>query len=310
MHKNVCPSVHTCACTLVHTYLCTFVHISAHMWTSVHKSACTSVHKCAYLCVHKCAQVLKYAQECMHKCAHLCMHSCAYLLVHTVHICLHMCRSVHNSACTSMHKCAHPHVLRGHHIPPVRKYVCAYPCVSRGSYVVFCVSQVCAPLGMLRETQIFQYMYVYAPPRVAAEIKFFHFPSTYVQMCPSSCAPREPNSSISQVCNPSHLPPRRPNCSISQVCAFLVCQNSHLLKYVPILVCPARFTFLNFASMCPSSCAPREQQISIARACAHPRVPRGYQTSPLLKYVSLTMCPAEIQILHLSSMPLSSCAPR
>ena len=181
--------------------------------------------------------------------------------------------------------------------------MCISSCVPRE--LIFSVSQVCAPLGMLRETQIFQYMYVYAPPRVAAEIKFFHFPSTYVQMCPSSCAPRQPNSSISQVCNPSHLPPRRPNCSISQVCAFLVCQNSHLLKYVPILVCPARVTFLHFASMCPSSCAPREQQISIARACAHPRVPRGYQTSPLLKYVSLTMCPAEIQILHLSSMCLS-----
>ena len=126
-------------------------------------------------------------------------------------------------------------------------------------------------------------------------------------VCALPHVPRESQIDVflKYVRNPCHLPPRMPNFSISQVCALLVCQISHLPKYVPLLVCPMGITFLHFASMCPSSCAPREQQISIARACAHPRVPRGYQTSPLLKYVSLTMCPAEIQILHLSSMCLS-----
>merc|ERR1007417_11112 len=113
-----------------------------------------------------------------------------------------------------------------------------------------------------------------------AGTKFLHFSI----MCPSSCAPRESNFSISPVCAPPHVPHGN--------------QISPFLHYVPLLMCPTGIKFLHFSSMCPSSCAPRESNFSISPLCAPPHVPHGNQISPFLQYVPLLMCPTGIKFLH------------
>merc|ERR1712023_513836 len=123
--------------------------------------------------------------------------------------------------------------------------MCPSSCAPRESH--FSISQICAPPPVPRGNHISPFL-KYVPLLLCpAGITFLHFSN----MCPSSCAPRESNFSISQICAPPPVP--RGN------------QISPFLKYVPLLLCPAGIKFLRFSNMCPSSCAPRESNFSVSQ---------------------------------------------